>query len=173
MRNTNNCMAGSVHASVNEKDTNNSANRPFDSWKTYAHNQSWAIVMQLHTTNIWQRSWHAAHCNTLQHTATHCNTLQLTANTQYQYLAVLMAFSTAAPYRLPAYSNKWLNFNMSVAVLASLSLTFAVEGRGVLSFVSLCCIELQCVAVCCSVLQCVAVNWKVLQCIIVYCSLLQ
>ena len=120
----------------------------------------------------------AIHCNTLPHSATHCSTLQLTvtycntlrhtatqcntlSHTQYQYLAVLMAFSTAAPYRLPAYSNKWLNFNLSVAVLASLLLTFAVEGRGLLSFVSLSCIELQCVAVCCSVLKSVAVYYSV------------
>jgi len=34
---------------------------------------------------------------------------------------------------------------------------FAVECKGVLQCIAVCCSVLQCVAVCCSVLQCVAV----------------
>lgn len=54
---------------------------------------------------------------------------------QYQYLAALIAFSSGAPYRLPAYSNYWLVFNLSVAVVVCLVLTFAVEGGGFLDLI--------------------------------------
>jgi len=54
---------------------------------------------------------------------------------QYQYLAALISFSSGAPYRLPAYSNYWLVFNLSVAVIVCLALTFAVEGGGLLDLI--------------------------------------
>ena len=52
---------------------------------------------------------------------------------QYQYLAVLVAFSSGAPYRLPAYSNRWLAANFIGAVIATTILTLVVgPGWGVL-----------------------------------------
>ena len=49
---------------------------------------------------------------------------------QFQYLAAVVALSTGAPYRLPAHTNRWLCFNLAVAVFVCLVLTFAVDGGG-------------------------------------------
>ena len=54
---------------------------------------------------------------------------------QYQYLAALIAFSSGVPYRLPAYTNYWFIFNLAIAVVVCLALTFAVDGAGPLTFI--------------------------------------
>ena len=51
---------------------------------------------------------------------------------QFQYLAAIIAFSSGPPYRQPAYTNIYLDINLTMAILASLAITIGVQTGGLL-----------------------------------------
>jgi magnesium-transporting ATPase (P-type) len=51
---------------------------------------------------------------------------------QFQYLAAIISFSSGPPYRQPAYTNIYLDINLTIAILASLAITIGVQAGGLL-----------------------------------------
>jgi magnesium-transporting ATPase (P-type) len=64
-----------------------------------------------------------------------CISVEATATfliSQFQYLAAIISFSSGPPYRQPAYTNIYLDINLTMAILASLAITIGVQAGGLL-----------------------------------------